>query len=1032
MQDKMELGEKDHNGLTDEPFQNAQLLKALESISKRTCFASMTRINSFNPEIYVQDVGMINSPLQEAQAKQLVTKAHQIPCRRADQPTDDTPAPNIWELNPDQFKIRAPTWQTQLNKILVYIARKLDITSPISAELHNMLLYEQGVMTEAHADTGDTPGMFGKLVISLPSSHSGGDVVIKYREASKTLPTSQHDMACAFWFSDTSYEVLPIERGYHWVLVYNLTVDPTVEIPTAASRLENAALRTALESWSQAVSRGLRKPQPLCYAFDGQYTSEEEILSVKKLEDASVEQIRCLRNICADLDFDLFLGVLEKEEICTMQDAPWDAMEEDEEEDEDEEGDEKKEENHDDGDVCDVSYRLKKIFDLEENTLASDLLLDEESIFQEEPFTDIPYNEEYEGYMRDSEPRKTRWYSTTALVIVPCEGTVPLLTSNYSKGFFDYSYGVLGLNDFQRLCDFFINECLTSSKKALRLDQLYEFLTTNFDSRFAKSLTGNQLLKVLQLSIRGTEPGLLHLILTKNNEPPPMEFFAWLGEEYNKSTITREQFEKLSQYAFNLQPTIYKRWTALCDVNVDLEENEALRNLASRTVDECLEACRRVRLQEEDGKALFGLSFYHLGFEHLKTVVVPVLEDCGGLTTFIFGFLQSFDLKYSHVPKDDIRAVYERIALTVLDKVELDRLTAAEVPPDIGIKGTRCDSSPFYVNYKTLLKFISTLIELKLQKHLILFAKNVVAQADKLRGEELDKLWIPLLHGLFRVFEKRRVLLPTPWWRQIYQHFFKAYLLNYVFKEPDGPCRCSECSWKSEYSAERLAAYNVAMDNWWTRRLNAEAQLETFNQEMLRALLGDQYDDIVNMKLIRLEQPDMCKAKLVRQEQLELTQAASKAKITSSPSTVTPNPYPTPNLYPTQSPRQTPNPYLAPNSYTPPNRYTTPGLYIPPGPYTTPRPPVTYPTAVSGVQPRPRQQPTRKRSMLEISRRISESARKREVNNKFSPSTRRTPGTSSPASSSTPLRPTQTLPNPVAGTKYNLVDVEVIDLTGDD
>ncbi|KAF3055737.1 putative 2og-fe oxygenase superfamily protein [Daldinia childiae] len=753
---KMEPNVEDHIGLPDKPFKESDLLKALESIHKKASFASMTRINTLNPYIFVQDVGMIDNPLSETQAKQIAAKSHQAPYENSNETIVDTPVPNIWELNPDQFKIRAPAWQTYLNKALVYVARKLNITSPISAELHKMLLYEQGAMSKTAPDTEKIPGVFGTLVINLPSHHEGGDVVVNYRGASKLLPTSRHDMACAFWFSDASYEVLPVKSGYNWVLVYKLAIDPTAALPTAASRLENKALRAALESWSQEVSNGSRKPLPLCYAFDVNYTDYCGGVSYQGLKEADRERVRCLRTMCTDLDFDVFLATLEKKETRIIEDRrrpDWDMGcycdhdDEEEEEQEDVDCDTTDE-------FCDVSYMLTGMVDVEGRVLASNLKLDEECILQENSVTGTPWDEKYEGYVGLAGPQQTSRYLTS-------------------------------------------------------------------------------------------------------------------------------------------------------------------------------------------------------------------------------------------IPKDDIRAVYERIALAAINKLELDALTAAEIPSDIGVNGSRNTSGPQYVTYKSFLRFISTLVELKLQKHLTLLAQKIVAQADRVKGEELDLFWIPLLHGLFIVFEKRRVLLSVPYWMQIYQSFFKAYVMNYVLEQPAPPCSCHDCKWSLG------AQFEAAMNVWWTRRLHAEFLFETFDQEMLRTVLGDQYDDIMSMKMLKRQQPQpvVCSTKQAHLQQIELMHATSRAR--------------------------------NPNS-----SLTTSNLYNMP-----PRPPVTLSTAVAAgsARPAPRPRPTPKRSMLDVSRSISESARKRTAQNRSSPSTRRDHGVSSPVgggSSSTPSRPTQRIPNPITGEKHKYIDV--IDLTGDD
>ncbi|KAJ4198619.1 hypothetical protein NW767_008994 [Fusarium falciforme] len=80
--------------------------------------------------------------------------------------------------------------------------------------------------------------MFGTLVISLPSTHQGGDVVLRHCGKQHVFRSSAHVQSCAFWYSDVSHEVLPVTFVYRWVLTYNLALglalDPAQPRPSAS------------------------------------------------------------------------------------------------------------------------------------------------------------------------------------------------------------------------------------------------------------------------------------------------------------------------------------------------------------------------------------------------------------------------------------------------------------------------------------------------------------------------------------------------------------------------------------------------------------------------------------------------------------------------------------------------------------------------------------------------------------------------------------------------------------------------------
>ncbi|CAP73318.1 uncharacterized protein PODANS_2_7100 [Podospora anserina S mat+] len=94
----------------------------------------------------------------------------------------------------------------------------------IYAEPYKLLIHEEGAMFKAHTDTEKIPGMFGTLIISLPSAHQGGDIVLKYQSQTTIYKTSEHKQSWACWYSDVSHEVLPIHSGYHIVLTFNLAI----------------------------------------------------------------------------------------------------------------------------------------------------------------------------------------------------------------------------------------------------------------------------------------------------------------------------------------------------------------------------------------------------------------------------------------------------------------------------------------------------------------------------------------------------------------------------------------------------------------------------------------------------------------------------------------------------------------------------------------------------------------------------------------------------------------------------------------
>jgi hypothetical protein len=231
--------------------------------------------------------------------------------------------------------------------------------------------------------------MFGTLVISLPSAHKGGEVVAKHRGQKKIFKTCEAVQSYICWYSDVFHEVRPVTSGYRWVLTYNLAIDPSVEPPSAGLlRGETRFLRHTIKKWLLKDEQD-RDADHLYYSLDHQYT--EANISLRGLKTRDLALVQCLQRISAELPFDIFLAVLEKEEIGEGE-YGYGCYDEDE--------DEYNRINN----VIDITYRLKKLTDLNGNQLAEGMTLKTDNIIQDldSCFDGDPDDECHEEYMGNS------------------------------------------------------------------------------------------------------------------------------------------------------------------------------------------------------------------------------------------------------------------------------------------------------------------------------------------------------------------------------------------------------------------------------------------------------------------------------------------------------------------------------------------------------------------------------------------------------------------------------------------------------
>jgi len=194
--------EREIYGLTGDVKKD--LSNYLDNIASAGDFATMKFFPDLpvNPEIRLlgsenQEGVEIGVPLGLQDAQKLINVARQAPFGKGEQTIVDTSFRNTWELNPSQFSL-SEQWQPYVDSLMMMACEGLGVkTNDISAELYKMLLYEKGAMFKPHADSEKTNGMFGTLVISLPSAHFGGSVVLSHNGKQHEFQTSYHE--CLAW-----------------------------------------------------------------------------------------------------------------------------------------------------------------------------------------------------------------------------------------------------------------------------------------------------------------------------------------------------------------------------------------------------------------------------------------------------------------------------------------------------------------------------------------------------------------------------------------------------------------------------------------------------------------------------------------------------------------------------------------------------------------------------------------------------------------------------------------------------------------
>ena len=303
------------------------LAATLRGVDRPGSFASSGAAEAHIPNLSVEGVGRISFPVPPFQAKQLVEKAERAPYGRGEETLVDTDVRNVWQIRPDDLLLGGKRWSETLDDIVADVARGLGAGHlDVSAEIYKLLVYDEGSFFVSHRDTEKTAGMFGTLVVVLPSVHDGGDLVVRHAGNDTRIDLSvreagehgaSEDMAStlryAAFYADCEHEVLPVTSGYRICLVYNLLharrgkrSTKCLEAPDYGDEIGKAA--ASLEAWRDDPGRAAK----IAYLLEHQYTPKGLAFSGLKNGDAAIANV--LVQASARSDCVVHLGIVHIEE----------------------------------------------------------------------------------------------------------------------------------------------------------------------------------------------------------------------------------------------------------------------------------------------------------------------------------------------------------------------------------------------------------------------------------------------------------------------------------------------------------------------------------------------------------------------------------------------------------------------------------------------------------------------------------------------------------------------------------------------
>jgi 2-oxoglutarate-Fe(II)-dependent oxygenase superfamily protein len=395
----------------------AQLLNGSEPTGS---FSAQLLAPANSLQLEVSGIGPVRLPVRAPQAKKLIAAARPAKFGRGEETLTDTDVRDTWELTPDQLTLGGSGWTELLDSTLEHFRDELGLppTARLRAEPHSMLVYGKGQFFLPHQDSEKDDSMVGTLVVSLPSTHTGGELIIEHAGESISHRASKTDLTFVAFYSDCRHEVTPVRSGYRVTLTFNLLADaetPALEgglVPELAHYLTK---HFTTRVTSRYGNHDLGLPNRLVFLLDHEYTQRG--LNWRRLKGVDAERAAQLRAAAEQAGCETVLALAEVRETWDAEQvggSQWD--------DYDDYG-------YSDDEADSGDYELNDLIDNEivlgwwtgpDGTGGESISLhvSAHEVCASTPNANLtPFQAEYEGYMGNYGNTLDRWYRRAAIVV---------------------------------------------------------------------------------------------------------------------------------------------------------------------------------------------------------------------------------------------------------------------------------------------------------------------------------------------------------------------------------------------------------------------------------------------------------------------------------------------------------------------------------------------------------------------------------------------------------------------------------------
>ena len=380
----------------------------------------------------VEGFGHVKFPVTPAKARKLIGLGQPARFGRGERTLTDPDVRDTWEI--PKHLVRAEWNDATLKDILATVKEELGLPNAagLTADLHSLLVYETNQHFLAHQDSEKDDSMVGTLVVTLPSSYAGGELMVGHNEEWKAYRGSKTALSLVAFYADCRHEVLRVKSGYRITLTYNLLLHGDTSRPDGEGGTVAELADLLREHLSTPVSRyyggpATDPPNRLVYLLDHEYTPRG--LNWRRLKGADASRVALLRTaadkagceaVLALADIKTTHSAFPADEGYGYQDW-YDEYDEDEDDDEYSGGESDSEREYDIQDLVDSEVTLTHWTGPDGTRLEeTSLFVDADEVCASTSTGDLePYSSEYEGYMGNWGNTLDRWYHRAAVVVWP-------------------------------------------------------------------------------------------------------------------------------------------------------------------------------------------------------------------------------------------------------------------------------------------------------------------------------------------------------------------------------------------------------------------------------------------------------------------------------------------------------------------------------------------------------------------------------------------------------------------------------------